>query len=201
MRSQRLPLFRRYESRWWKCFVNSDIREGLWSRALGQRTHSSSACRVRTAPKRKWPLLRAPTRTYWKSVTVLIHVDKKEKKRGKKAKNSHTESDVSHLCLWRNPDYLCQRFTVNDSKSAMPGKDTLTGSECEDAFAVLFLLGFFPRTGSVLFRTDWLNKWLRMRISMNSSSITRKFALCSVCVLRSINLKKTLESPLDCKEI
>lgn len=74
---------------------------------------------------------------------MLIHVDKNEKrKEKKKAKNSHTESDVNHLCLWRNPNYLCQRFTVNDSNSAMPEEETLTGSECEDAFAVPFLLEF-----------------------------------------------------------
>ena len=31
---------------------------------------------------------------------------------------------------------------MNDSNSAMPEKETLTGSECEDAFAVPFLLEF-----------------------------------------------------------
>lgn len=100
VRSQPLPLFRRYESRWWKCFVICDIIEGLWSRALGQRTQSRSACSVRTAPKRKWPLLQAPTRTYWKSVTMLIHVDKNEKRKEKKKPRTPTLSQMSITCVY-----------------------------------------------------------------------------------------------------
>ena len=37
----------------------------------------------------------------------------------------------------------------------------------------------FLKAESVLFRTDWLSKWLRMRISVNSSSIIYRFVFCS----------------------
>lgn len=57
---------------------------------------------------------RLPLEPTGKVFTMLIHVDK-IKRIGKKAKNSEAELDVDHLCLPRNLDHLCQRFTVDDS--------------------------------------------------------------------------------------
>lgn len=179
MRSQPLSLFWRYESRWWKCFVISDIREGLWSRASRQRMQSRSARRVRTAPKRKWPLLWAPTRPTGKVSQCWFMLIKMKKEKKKKSQELPHWVRCQSLVSVKKPQLFMSKVHCEWLKQCDAGRRDSYWVRMWGCLCSAFSPGIFPKAESVLFRTDRLSKWLRMRISDNSSSIICRFVFCS----------------------